>query len=116
MMPVTPTHDAAAWNAWCQFTDAAQVAPDTLRSYRDLASRYERHTGQRIAVEDVVRMAHAVGSPPPPSEAVREPRGTKPPAPAPLTPSSSKTCPVQCWCDRGWCQMRRQWDDEPNAR
>jgi hypothetical protein len=41
------------WSRWVAFTDAAEVAPDTLRDAVWLAARYTRITGQPISATEV---------------------------------------------------------------
>lgn len=52
--------ESAAWRAWTDFTDAAQVAPDTLRSPSELAERFNRETGGKITVDTVQSLMEAV--------------------------------------------------------
>jgi hypothetical protein len=44
------------YERWAAFCDAAQVAPDTLKSYDELAERYELCTGIAIQPSEIVRL------------------------------------------------------------
>lgn len=41
------------WEHWCEFTDAAEVPPDTVRDADELADRYFRKTGRLTTAEAV---------------------------------------------------------------
>lgn len=44
---------------WAAFCDLAAVAPDTTRTWDDLAARYHRETGERIHPDTVAALAAA---------------------------------------------------------